>query len=229
MINNLKSFINRQQFYPNLFGVFVNPFYLARVGLRDGILELSPKLYGRLLDVGCGSKPYRESFEVDEYIGLDIDSENARQRGVADYFYNGTSFPFEDESFDAVLCSQVLEHVFNSKEFIGEINRVLRPGGKVLLTVPFVWDEHEQPYDYARYSTFGLREIFEKNGFKWIEHRKTCADITIIAQLLNAYIFKVTNNCHHRIKPFIYAMIMAPIFLASLLLAKFLPSNPDFF
>ena len=55
------------------------------------------------------------------------------------------------------MCNQVLEHVFNPDDFVREIARVLKPGGALLLTVPFVWNEHEQPYDYARYSSFGLR------------------------------------------------------------------------
>lgn len=229
MIKKIRDFIDRQQFYPSLWGVFFNPFYFARAGLYDGVADFAPQLHGQLLDVGCGSKPYQELFSVDRYVGLDIDSENSRNRGIADYFYDGKDFPFENESFDAILCSQVLEHVFNPEDFLSEVNRVLRPGGKALFTVPFVWDEHEQPYDYARYSTFGLVALFEKSKFNVIDHRKTCSDITVIAQLFNAYIYKISNGCHHRIKPLIYAFIMGPISLISLVLAKILPSNPDLF
>jgi SAM-dependent methyltransferase len=229
MIKRIRDFIDRQQFYPSLWGVFFNPFYFARVGLHDGISDFAPKLHGRLLDIGCGTKPYKELFTVDEYIGLDIDSENSRTRGIADYFYDGNSFPFENESFDAILCSQVLEHVFNPEDFLNEINRVLRPGGKALFTVPFVWDEHEQPHDYARYSTFGLTALFEKNNFNTIDRKKTCDDITVIAQLLNAYIYKVSDRYHPRIKALICISIMAPISLISIALAKVLPSNPDLF
>jgi SAM-dependent methyltransferase len=66
----------------------------------------------------------------------------------------------------------VLEHVFNPDDFLNEVNRVLKPSGKLLLTVPFVWDEHEQPYDYARYSSFGLRSLLEKHGFSIVKHEK---------------------------------------------------------
>ena len=67
-----------------------------------------------------------------------------RQRGEADYFYDGQSFPFKGGSFDVVLTNQVLEHVFNPDVFLSEIHRVLTPDGVLLLTVPFLWDEHEQ-------------------------------------------------------------------------------------
>ena len=100
-------------------------------------------------------------------------------------------FPFESEQFDSVLCNQVLEHVFNPDFFISEISRVLKPSGKLLLFVPFVWDEHEQPNDYARYSSFALKFMLEKHGFRLISQIKTCADATIIFQLINAYLYKI--------------------------------------
>lgn len=104
--------------FPGLIGLFVNPFYFAQKGLCKAISELAPSISGRLLDVGCGSKPYKSLFAVEAYIGLDIDSDMSRKRGIADYLYDGTVFPFTDGSFDAVLCNQVLEHVFNPDEFL---------------------------------------------------------------------------------------------------------------
>lgn len=85
MIKRLKASYQRHMFFPGLLGIFVNPFYFARKGLRDAISEFAPLLSGRLLDVGCGSKPYQSLFAVDAYIGLDIDSEMSRKRGIADY------------------------------------------------------------------------------------------------------------------------------------------------
>lgn len=222
-------FYHRQMFFPGWLGVFVNPFYFARAGLCNAMTEFAPALSGRLLDVGCGSKPYRPLFKVDEYVGLDIDSETSRLRGVADYLYDGKAFPFEDASFDAVLCNQVLEHVFNPDEFLSEIRRVLKPGGKLLLTVPFVWDEHEQPYDFARYSTFGLRALFEKQGLRIVEHKKLGADTSILFQLANAYLFKVTQGLPRRLNFLLTITVMASINLSGLVARRLLPGNPDLF
>src|SRR3546814_14676882 len=86
-----------------------------------------------MLEVGCGTKPYRELFELEEYIGLEIDSPSARTQSRADYFYDGKKFPFEAEIFHSVLCNQVLEHVFNPDDFLQEIHRVLREGGMMSL------------------------------------------------------------------------------------------------
>jgi SAM-dependent methyltransferase len=149
MFDRLKVSIRAQAFHPGLLGLLVNPFYFARKGLHQHIVALAPSVHGRLLDVGCGSKPYQKYFAALEYIGLDMQGRNKH----ADRFYDGKTFPFSDGEFDAVLTSEVLEHVFNPDEFLSEINRVLRNGGVLLLTVPFVWDEHEQPFDYARYSS----------------------------------------------------------------------------
>jgi len=229
MIKKLKTIYQRQMFFPEWFGIFVNPFYFARSGLCDAMTEFAPMLSGRLLDVGCGSKPYQALFAVDAYIGLDIDSEESRKRGIADHHYDGNAFPFADATFDSVLCNQVLEHVFNPDEFLGEIVRVLKPGGKLLLTVPFVWDEHEQPYDYARYSSFGLRALLEKQEFKVLQHKKLGADASILFQLANAYLFKVTQGLSGPSKLMLTSSVMAILNVLGLLARRMLPDNPDLF
>ncbi len=220
---------HRQMFFPNWLGVVVNPFYFARIGLAGSMTELAPRLRKRLLDVGCGTKPYRELFNVETYVGLDIDAATSRKRGVADYFYDGTSFPFSDASFDSLLCNQVLEHVFNPDEFVQEMNRVLKPDGKLLLTVPFVWDEHEQPYDYARYSSFGLRALLEKHGFTILLHKKLGADATILFQLVNAYLFKVTQTWPKLLRFVLTVTAMAFINFLGVIAGRILPGNPDLF
>jgi SAM-dependent methyltransferase len=119
--------------------------------------------------------------------------------------------------------------VFNPDEFLGEIMRVLKPGGKLLLTVPFVWDEHEQPYDYARYSSFGLRALLEKQGLKIVYHKKIGADASILFQLTNAYLFKVTQGWSRPSKLLFTASAMAIVNVMGLLARRMLPDNPDLF
>jgi SAM-dependent methyltransferase len=194
MIASLRQWVREAQFRPGPGGLLLNPFHLARRSLWRAMERSAPALKGSLLDVGCGTRPYRSLFRVDRYVGLEIDTPMARQRGIADAFYEGTHFPFADGEFGSVLCNQVLEHVFNPDVFLGEIRRVLQPGGRMLLTVPFVWDEHEQPYDYARYSSFGLKALLERNGFVVEEHRKLLDDFGLVLQLVNAYLYKVLRT-----------------------------------
>jgi SAM-dependent methyltransferase len=226
---NLRSYYQRQMFFPGLLAIFSNPFYFARKNLGSAISAFSTNIYGHLLDVGCGTKPYHSLFKVESYRGLDIDSPVTRQRGIADDLYDGTQFPYQNETFDSALCNQVLEHVFNPDEFLTEINRVLKPGGKLLLTVPFVWDEHEQPYDYARYSSFGLKALLEKNGFKIISHQKLAADATILFQLTNAYLYKLSQRWPQLVKLLFTATVMATVNIIGVIAGKLLPANPDLF
>lgn len=229
MMERLIPFLRRQMFSSGWLGIFINPFYFSRSALFDAMVELAPSLSGRLLDVGCGRMPYRSLFDVDEYVGLDIDTEESRRRGVADHFYDGKAFPFADASFDAVLCNQVLEHVFNPDEFLGELSRVLKPGGRLLLTVPFVWDEHEQPFDYARYSSFGLRALLERHGFRITVQQKLGADTSVLFQLVNAYFYKIMQGRNKAIKYLSIVTLMALVNLLGLLAKVLLPSNPDLF
>jgi|OM-RGC.v1.010864722 Methylase involved in ubiquinone/menaquinone biosynthesis len=222
--------LKNQSYTPSWMGVFINPFFLARMSLADNIYKYRENLSnGKLLDVGCGSKPYEKFFNVSEYIGLDIDNPATRKRGQADYFYDGNKFPFGDDEFNNVLCNQVLEHVFNPEQFLLEIQRVLRPGGKLLLTVPFIWDEHEQPFDYGRYSSFGLKSLLEKTGFSVIEQDKINDDASILFQLLNAYLFKITSRWYVLPKYLFTIFVMGPINILGLLSKVILPKNQDMY
>lgn len=220
----------KEQFFPSLLGLLINPFYFARKGLATGLSQLLPQLSGTLLDIGCGKKPYqRLCSSVVEYVGLEIDSKENHEKKHADFFYDGTVFPFSAEQFDSIFTSQVLEHVFNPQVFLSEINRVLKMDGMIVLTVPFVWDEHEQPFDFARYSSFGLRSILKDHGFEIIEHKKSGTGFETIAQLLNAYIYKVSLRHSQLLMAVMQLGLMAPINCIGLILSKILPRNEDLY
>jgi SAM-dependent methyltransferase len=229
MIRALKQYIFAQQFNPGFIGLWVNPFYHARRGLYREIARAALQLNGRVLDVGCGCKPYRQLFPSCDFVGLELDTPQNRANKQADYFYDGNTFPFSDRSFDGVLCNQVLEHVFAPDQLLNEIGRVLTPSGSLLLTVPFVWDEHEQPWDYARYSTFGLKHLLEKNGFEVWKQIKINADVRALFQMANAYLFKVLSMRQPVADLVVCAVVMAPVNILGALLYRVLPANPDLY
>ena len=229
MMQALERYVRAQQFDPGLMGLLVNPFYHARRGLHRAIADMAPRLEGRLLDVGCGRKPYQSLFRVNEYIGLELDTPENRAHEQADYYYDGESLPFTEQRFDSVICNQVLEHVFAPDKFLSEIQRGLKPDGKLLLTVPFVWDEHEQPRDYTRYSSFGLRSLLERNGFVVAEQLKINADIRVLFQLMNAYLYKILWTHQPIVNLMICAVIMAPFNILGALLYRLLPASPDLY
>ncbi len=119
---------------------------------------------GDVLDIGCGNKPYQSLFKnIKNYKGCDIvqSSEN-----VVDYLCPANNLCFEDNSFDTVFSTQVLEHVADFKGVIDESFRVLKNGGHAIFTMPFAWELHEEPYDFFRFSKYGLQAVFEKAGFE---------------------------------------------------------------
>lgn len=145
-----------------------HPLYYIRKGLYNKISLYSRELNGRLMDFGCGSKPYQSLFSnVTEYVGLDYAGEgHSHEQESIDVYYDGKTIPFENETFDSVLSSEVFEHLFALQQLLPEIARVIKTGGKFLVTCPFVWEEHEIPVDYARYTRFALQDMLEKNGFE---------------------------------------------------------------
>jgi SAM-dependent methyltransferase len=229
VIDAIRRAVLREQFAPGVLGIFVNPFFLARRALWRAMRDFRPHVRGRVLDVGCGMKPYRDLYEVEGYVGLELDSAAARSRSQADHFYDGARFPYGDASFDAVLCNQVLEHVFTPELLLSEIARVMKPGGRLVLTAPFVWDEHEQPRDYARYSSFGLKALLERSGLRIIEHRKLNANLAVIFQLINAYLYKVSSTRSHAANLLLCALLMSPFNLLGLALMRLAPQNPDLY
>jgi SAM-dependent methyltransferase len=168
----------------------INPFYIIRSSLLKKIRDFSGNLSGKMMDFGCGSKPYKSLFDVTEYVGVDFENEgHPHDNEQIDVYYDGRHLPFEDNYFDSVLCSEVVEHVFNLPETLKEINRVMKMGGNILITCPFVWNEHEVPFDYARYTRFALKDILKKSGFEITHFAKSGNFITAIAQLKILYFY----------------------------------------
>lgn len=178
------------QFPYNVIALIFNPYYFVRRNLYRNIKPYSKYLKGRLLDFGCGCKPYRKFFDdVTEYIGLDIDDRGLDHKNQdIDVFYDGKKIPFEDEHFDSLFTTEVFEHVPNLEEIIPEIYRVLKPGGDMVVTVPFVWNEHGLPYDFNRFTRYGIENLLKKYGFEVIKTEISTTYIEMLFQLWMEYI-----------------------------------------
>ncbi|MFN9645517.1 MAG: class I SAM-dependent methyltransferase [Cyanobacteriota bacterium] len=148
--------------------LFGHPYALARTALRRGLERLAPALPpGPMLDVGCGTMPYRGLFpRAMPYEGLEINQARQHDNPRVTYFYDGETMPMASDQFAAILCSEVLEHSFLPERLLSECHRVLRPGGALLLTMPFLWPEHEQPWDSQRFTHFGLQQRLAAAGFR---------------------------------------------------------------
>jgi SAM-dependent methyltransferase len=136
---------------------------------RD-VREHAKSLDGELLDIGCGRKPYAPLVlpHVDRYVGLEH-PETLHGREFVDVWGEATNLPFEDASFDSVVAFQVLEHIEEPQVMLREAYRVLRPGGRLLVTTPFMWGIHEAPRDFYRYTRYGLAHLVGAAGFEGVE------------------------------------------------------------
>tara|TARA_B100000809_G_scaffold266448_1_gene329209 strand:- start:298 stop:987 length:690 start_codon:yes stop_codon:yes gene_type:complete len=124
---------------------------------------------GRLLDVGCGSRPFAELLEshCERSLAIEVDRRRyERSRLLPDAWASGLQLPFLDATFDTAVSFQVLEHVPQPECMLAEIQRVLKPGGVLVLTAPHIWGIHEEPEDYYRYTPYGLRYLAETAGLK---------------------------------------------------------------
>jgi SAM-dependent methyltransferase len=204
--------------------------HIIKSSLLKSIKKNSGELKGKLLDFGCGKKPYEKLFKVDEYIGLDIlESGHENSNKKADVFYDGKIIPFENNNFDSIFCSEVFEHVFNLEEVIKELNRVLKINGKILLTMPFVWELHEKPYDFARYTVFGIKSLLEKNGFEILIIEQTTTYIETLAQLKANYLAKLLFTKNGKINGIINLIFIFPLVLSGKILSLLLPNNKDLY
>jgi SAM-dependent methyltransferase len=138
----------------------------------------------RVLDAGAGDAPYRELFGHCDYVTTDWTRSIHPGARNADVIASLAGLPVPDASFDAVLCTQVLEHVDDPGAVVSELHRVLRPGARLWLTVPLVWPLHEEPFDFFRYTPYSLTNLLAQAGFVDVYVAPRNGYFATIAQLL---------------------------------------------
>lgn len=199
--------------------------------LRPRLSELS----GSVLDVGCGEMPFRGFLPAGTtYQGLDV--EDAAEFGMNRHpditFFDGGVIPYPANSWDAVLCTEVLEHVADPELLVAEMKRVLRPGGILLITVPFAARVHHAPHDYRRFTKFGLEKLL--SGFASVEIVERGNDYGVIANkmvVLNARLLASREKIKLLYAVPLCGLLLGPIALIALLVAHvtiyFALGSPD--
>ena len=128
-----------------------------------------PQISGSVLDIGCGAQIYRELVPAGvRYFGIDTIDAKARfgYEMTDTHYFSGDDWGIEDETFDMAIATEVLEHIQDPAAFLCRVHQCLRPGGRLLLTVPFAARWHFIPYDYWRFTPSCLNKLLTTAGFQ---------------------------------------------------------------
>jgi SAM-dependent methyltransferase len=193
---------------------WTNPYHLTGVLLRQAIEARAYFCSGRVLDLGCGNAPYRSLFtEATEYVALDLLVSNG-----ANIVGSASALPFPAQTFDAVVCNEVIEHVPRPAEVMAEISRVLRPGGNLLLTAPQTWGLHSEPNDFYRFTQHGLRFLAESHSLEVREIVPTSGIWGTMSQrLADIVVYTYGASYSYWVKRSL-GYLMAPVMLSGLAL-----------
>lgn len=165
--------------------------WLVRSNLAEWLQREAAAAHGaggrlRVLDVGCGAKPYYPYFAgyAETYVGVDV-----VENPAADLLGGVEDLPVEDGSFDVVLCTQVLEHCDDPARAVAELRRVTAPGGRVLASTHGVQVYHPSPHDYWRWTHEGLRRLFAENGdWQALDVRPAGGTAACLGMLLGTFV-----------------------------------------
>jgi SAM-dependent methyltransferase len=163
---------------------------------QKNLLQMAEKyLKGRLIDIGCGSKPYKDLISpyVTEHIGVDQRNTLHIQSNI-DIFSSAYQIPIEENSFDSAICTAVLEHLEEPEQALRECYRVLKSEGIAIYSIPFIWHLHEEPRDFYRFSKYGLKYLFEKVGFEIIELKALSGFWVTFGQLLVYNLYRLNKG-----------------------------------
>ncbi len=141
--------------------------WLIKKLVNDKVREHLPELRGTVVDLGCGTRPYEADIlaHAARYVGVDWNKTlHGLQADVAADV--SRPLPLRAGAADGVVAFEVLEHLPEPAMMLAEAHRVLAPGGVLLLSVPFQWWVHEEPWDFYRFTRFGLAHLLGKAGFE---------------------------------------------------------------
>jgi SAM-dependent methyltransferase len=180
--------------------------------LLAAVRRALPHFRGKVLDVGCGTMPYKSLIvsqaAVTELVGVDLPTDSY----TPDIEWDGVTLPLPDNSVDSAMMTEVLEHCPDAGAVLKEVSRVLRPGGFIFLTVPFIWPMHDVPYDEFRYTAFSLRRLMVDAGFAQPQIEGTGGANAMLAVILGLWVRRrpISSRVHLVTRP-LFSFLLWPL------------------
>lgn len=186
IVNGDSGLSHQDQRYSKHLADFIDEAPLERRSIVEFVAAVAASLPpgSRVADVGAGSAPFRELFSHVDYMTIDRGESPHGDASDFDVVASAEDVPLDDVSLDAIVCTQVLEHLPEPAQAVAEFYRLLKPGGRLFLTAPLVWEEHEKPYDFFRYTRSGLEHLLSQAGFERLEITGRTDCFSTLAQLL---------------------------------------------
>lgn len=147
----------------------LHPQWIAFRDEEPHLRALAGLVHGRVLEIGSGERRLEKHLRADtRYIGLDYPPSGQRYGSRPDVWGDGSRLPFQEGTMDGVVLLEVLEHLPDPRTALMEASRVVAPGGRVLLSFPFLYPIHDAPYDFSRLTQFGLEQMAAEAGLEII-------------------------------------------------------------
>ncbi|MFV1977181.1 MAG: class I SAM-dependent methyltransferase [Candidatus Scalindua sp.] len=148
-----------------------------------------------ILDIGSGDSDHTMLLHSsNNTICLDYPITNQRYTNAPDIYGDACALPVADESVDVVLLLEVLEHIGDDSKAINSVKNALKRGGQLYLSLPFMYPIHDAPYDYKRFTIYGIRHILKENGFKISTETIHGNSLVTIMQLMNLSLMEIIRD-----------------------------------
>jgi SAM-dependent methyltransferase len=148
---------------------------------------------GRVVDIGCGNKPYLPVIksQIDSYTGCDI-VQSSKQ--CVDVICPANKIPLNSDEYDTIISTQTIEHVEDHQGLVNEAFRLLKPGGFFIVSGPMYWPLHEEPYDFFRITKYGFSLLLHKSGFEIVESKANGGKWALCGQVIIHTFYPGINN-----------------------------------
>jgi SAM-dependent methyltransferase len=180
----MKEYLINSCFHPR----YLNKRYSYKI-----LLSIKHYAKGRMVDIGCGLRPYQILFQdgVTSYIGIDWPASGGKAR--PDIISDALFLPILHDQADTVLATELIEHLPDPEQFIAEVARILKRKGAFILSVPFLEPLHEEPRDYYRLTPHGLRVLLERHGFTLVHISPKGGLPAVLGSFISQSVYELLN------------------------------------